>query len=163
MPFADKAYDIVISLGVLEHFENFDLQQEAVKEHVRILKDDGTLLITVPFVSWIRILIHMPFLKLVSFVRKLKNKKEYFSEYRYSRNAFESVISDANLKVVDIVYDDLMPPYNFGLMDHPVRKLFRDKTKPYFLNQFGIYVYKFLWDIHPKLVSGGIGFICKKK
>jgi len=162
MPFTDKAYDIVISLGVLEHFETSDLQQAALKEHTRILKDDGILLITVPYISWIRILIHLPFLKLVSFVRILKNKKEYFSEYRYSRNAFESIISYANLKVVDIVYDDLIPPYNFGLMDYPVRKLFKNKKRPYILNQFGRLVHKFLWDIHPKLISGGIGFVCQK-
>lgn len=162
MPFPDKTYDIVISLGVLEHFEDTIVQQKAFKEHIRVLKDDGVFLITVPFLSCIRFFIHVPFLYLLSFVRKLKNKKEYFSEYRYSKSEFEKIIKNANLKIVYVVYDDLLPPYNFGLMDYPIRKLFKDKKTQYKINSFGIIIFKILWKIHPKLVSGGIGFVCQK-
>ena len=162
MPFPDQTFDMVISLGVLEHFEDPLVQQKAIFEHFRVLKDDGIFLITVPFLSSIRFFVHFPFVRLVSLVRNIKNKKEYFSEFRYSRRAFEKVIRKANLKIVDIVYDDLLPPFNFGLMDYPVRKLFQEKKIQYKINNFGTSFFKFLWKIHPKLVSGGIGFVCKK-
>jgi ubiquinone/menaquinone biosynthesis C-methylase UbiE len=162
MPFLDQTFDIVISLGVLEHFEDPLVQQKAISEHFRVFKDDGMFLITVPFVSLIRLLFHFPYLILQTFVRKIKKKTEYFSEYRYSRRAFEKVIKKANLKVVEIVYDDLLPPYNFGLMDNPVRKLFKDNETAYKIHKFGAYMFKLLWKIHPRLVSGGIGFVCQK-
>ena len=162
MPFPDQTFDMVISLGVLEHFGDIKVQQKAINEHFRVLKDDGVILITVPFLSLIRFFVHFPFVKLVSLVRKIKKKNEYFSEYRYSRRAFEKAIRKAKLKVVDIVYDDLLPPYNFGLMDYPVRKLFKGNEISYKLNKFGTSFFKFLWKIHPMLVSGGIGFVCKK-
>ncbi|MBM3247926.1 MAG: class I SAM-dependent methyltransferase [Candidatus Omnitrophica bacterium] len=38
LPFADDKFDLVMSFGVLEHFENMSL---AIKEMVRILKPDG--------------------------------------------------------------------------------------------------------------------------
>ena len=91
MPFSDKKYDIVISLGVLEHFEQFDLQKKAIQEHIRVLKDDGIMLITVPYLSFIRLCFHLPFTKLVTFVRKQKKKEEYFSEYRYSKKEFINI------------------------------------------------------------------------
>ena len=41
MPFEDKKYDLVISLGVLEHFELKELQTKAFKEHMELLYFDG--------------------------------------------------------------------------------------------------------------------------
>ena len=55
-----------------------------------------------------------------------------------------------------------MPPFNFGFMDYPIKKVFK-ATDPYKLNKLGCIVFKYLWKIHPKLVSGGIGFVCRKK
>jgi len=163
MPFTDKSFDIVISLGVLEHFEKPEIQKEAIIEHLRVLKDEGVFLITVPYLSFIRLVFHLPWVKFVSIIRKLKNKKEYFSEYRYSKNEFKKIISNSGLEIIDIVYDELLPPHNFGFMDYPIKKLFKDTTGQFKLNKIGQIVFKILWKIQPKLVSGGIGFICKKK
>ena len=162
MPFNDEKYDMVISLGVLEHFEDFHLQQKAFQEHLRVLKHDGIMFITVPYLSFIRLLFHLPFTKLVSFVRKLKKKEEYFSEFRYSKKEFIKIIKLNNLEIIDVVYDDLLPPFNFGLMDYPVKKIFKSKNGQFKLNRLGTIVFRFLWNIHPKLVSGGIGFVCRK-
>ena len=163
MPFNDDMYDLVISLGVLEHFELKELQTKAFKEHVRVLKDNGYMFITVPYFSIVRLFFHFPFTKLASLVRKFKKKKEYFSEFRYSKKEFIKIINSNGLKVVDIVYDDLEPPYNFGLMDYPIKKLFKKNTDSFKLNKLGCIAFEILWSIHPKLVSGGIGFVCRKK
>lgn len=48
LPFREASFDLVYSLGVVEHFPETD---KAVEEHIRVLKPDGTLLITTPHLS----------------------------------------------------------------------------------------------------------------
>jgi SAM-dependent methyltransferase len=164
MIFPDKSFDLVISLGVLEHFENPEVQIRAIAEHIRVLKDDGIFLVTVPHFSLLRLLFHVPFVYLVSMVRAIKKKKQYFGEYRYSKNAFKKILKTSGLQIVDIVYDELLPPYNFGLtVDYPLKRIFKAASGEAFkANKTGIKVFYFLWGIHPALVSGGIGFVTKK-
>ena len=52
LPFADGAFDAVVSLGVVEHFELGPV--EALREHARVLSPDGVLVLTVPRRSWLR-------------------------------------------------------------------------------------------------------------
>ncbi len=164
MNLQNNSFDVVLSLGVLEHFEDQTIQKKAIREHMRVMKDDGILLITVPHLSFVRFIFHIPFLALVSLAHKIKNKKHYFAEYRYDQNEFERILKDCNLKVIDIVYDDLLEPYNFGLtVGTPIKKYFRSKDgAQYKANKLGNILFKTLWNIHPKMVSGGIGFICRK-
>ena len=98
VPFNNKYFDVVISLGVLEHFEEEEVLNRALREHIRVLKDDGMFLVTVPFLSFIRLIVHAPYVKLLSVVRYFKNKKEYFSEYRYSKNEFIKVLENNGSK-----------------------------------------------------------------
>jgi 2-polyprenyl-3-methyl-5-hydroxy-6-metoxy-1,4-benzoquinol methylase len=163
MDFPDKTFDIVLSLGVLEHFEDLAVLKKAIYEHKRVLMDNGILFITVPHISYIRLLFHIPFLWLVTLVRFFKGKKQYFTEYRYSLRGFRRILEKSNLKVTHIVYDDLKDPYNFGLtVDYPIKRLFASKKVQFKANKMGNVFFKLLWRIHPKIVSGGIGFICKR-
>lgn len=165
MPFANGSFDLVISLGVLEHFEDQEVQNRAIVEHLRVLKDDGVFFVTVPYISLVRLLIHLPFKWLVSFVRLLKGKKEYFTEYRYSRHTFRNILMRNNLEVVEVMWDDLVPPYSFGLtVDYPLKRFTTSKDGiQYKLNRTGLIIQKLLWKIYPGLVSGGCGFLCKKQ
>lgn len=163
MDFSDKTFDIIISLGVLEHTEHPDTLKNIIHEHLRVLKDEGIFLVTVPYLSFVRVLTHIPFLKMVSLVRFLKGKKQFFTHYYYSRREFQKILESCHLKVIDIVYDDLHGPYNFGLtIGFPLNRLFRSKDIPYKANKLGNFIFKSLWRIHPSLVSFGIGYICKK-
>jgi len=164
MPFKDKSFDIVISLGVLEHFEDRITQKNAISEHSRVLKDDGVFFVTVPYISLIRLIIHFPFIRLLSLVRSLKGKKEYFTEYRYTKSAFKKILKSDNFEITKIVWDDLQNPYSFGLtVDYPVKRFTKSKDGvQYKLNNFGLAIQKVLWKIHPGLISGGVGFVCKK-
>ncbi len=74
MTFPDRYFDIVLSLGVLEHFEDSVIQRNAILEHMRVLKNDGILLITVPYLSCVRFIIHIPYLKLVSLMHYYKRE-----------------------------------------------------------------------------------------
>lgn len=51
-PFRDGAFHCVISLGVVEHFEQGPL--DVLREHRRILRDGGVLLISVPRLSLVK-------------------------------------------------------------------------------------------------------------
>lgn len=164
MRFDSGLFDVVLSLGVLEHFEESAAQERAIREHARVMKDDGILLVTVPFVSAVRLMFHMPYLKLLSVARFLEGKKEGFTEYRYSAGTFKKVLERCNLSVVHVLYDELLQPYNFGLtVDYPINRFFRSRGQAYTTNDLGKTVFNGLWNIWPGFISGGIGFVCKKK
>jgi len=165
MPFPDESFDLVLSLGVLEHFEDARSQHKALSEHLRVLKCDGALFVTVPYLSIIRLFLHMPYIWVRSIVRKHKHQKQYFSEYRYGLTEFRRILESNHLNILDVVWDDLLPPYSFGLtVDYPLRRFTRSADAvPYKLNTFGRFLHLLLWNIHPALISGGIGFLCKKQ
>ncbi|MGQ9701223.1 MAG: methyltransferase domain-containing protein [bacterium] len=54
MPFRNEAFSLILSLGVLEHFEDLKDIDIALKEAYRCLKPGGHLLVTVPYLSWNR-------------------------------------------------------------------------------------------------------------
>ena len=165
MPFPDHYFDLVLSLGVLEHFEDIGVQGKAITEHLRVLKNEGVFLVTVPYFSLIRLILHLPYTWLLTIVRKLKGKEQHFSEFRYGLNAFKSILVRNHLRVIDVIWDDLLPPYSFGLtIDCPLKRITRSGDGvQYKLNAVGRVIHKILWNVHPALVSGGIGFVCKKR
>jgi ubiquinone/menaquinone biosynthesis C-methylase UbiE len=64
LPFVDESFDLVYSLGVIEHFEE---TQQALQEQVRTCKPGGVVVAVVPFLStpycWAGILYHRIFTK----------------------------------------------------------------------------------------------------
>jgi SAM-dependent methyltransferase len=52
LPFGDETFTTVVSLGVVEHFEEGPL--ETLRDHYRVLKSGGSLLISVPRVSLVK-------------------------------------------------------------------------------------------------------------
>jgi SAM-dependent methyltransferase len=50
LPYADKTFDLVLATDVLEHIED-DLA--ALQDWRRVMKDDGTLIMTVPAYQWL--------------------------------------------------------------------------------------------------------------
>jgi len=47
LPFQDKSFDIVYSLGVLEHFYNIE---KALEEQLRIIQPGGTIIVAIPYI-----------------------------------------------------------------------------------------------------------------
>ncbi len=105
LPYADKTFDLYYSGGVVEHFEKGT--EASLAEAHRVLKDDGILLISVPYYS--------PLRRLMRHFRKrdwrtveraevddgdlLPGKK--FFQYAYQTSEFQKLLCDAGLKVIE--------------------------------------------------------------
>jgi len=79
LPLADKFYDMVIFLNVLEHIYNY---QHILKEIKRIKKDDGTLIFFVPFLKWYH-----------------ADPNDYF---RYTHQALHKIFTDTGYRDIKI-------------------------------------------------------------
>lgn len=76
IPFSDKSFDIVISTQVFEHAQNLS---ELTDEIRRVLKDEGVLFITMPFV-WPEHEIPYDFRRFTSFGHKLFLQEHHFTK-----------------------------------------------------------------------------------
>ncbi len=104
LDFPDNTFDVYVSLGVLEHFK--EGPHQALKEGRRVLKPDGLVFITVPYLSLLRKLVAHPMRDLYFLLRKIQNKKYYFWEYRYSKEELENFLKSTGFKIIDIDIDD---------------------------------------------------------
>jgi SAM-dependent methyltransferase len=104
LPFADRTFDLYYSGGVVEHFEGG--ADRSLREARRVLKDDGILLISVPYYSPLRRML-APFRSSewrrlnaphVDVSEAIAGKK--FFQYAYRRDEFARMLSDAGLKTV---------------------------------------------------------------
>jgi len=105
LPFSDKTFDLYYSGGVVEHFEGG--AGPALDEAKRVLKDDGTLLISVPYYNPLRRLL-TPFRKSEWRLVKcpevdngdgIESKKLF--QYAYRTDEFESMLDAAGLRVLE--------------------------------------------------------------
>jgi SAM-dependent methyltransferase len=119
LPFADDTFDMYYSGGVVEHFEGG--AESSLLEARRVLKDDGTLLISVPYQSPLRTLL-APFKK--NEWRKVSEsrieggaepKGTQFFQYAYRRREFEKMLASAGLRVIEAKGYAVM----WGLYDIP--------------------------------------------
>lgn len=105
LPFADKIFDLYYSGGVVEHFEGGP--ERSLLEARRVLKDDGVLMVSVPYHSPLRRIL-APFRKSewlgveTSFVdesRRFSDKK--FFQYAYRTDEFEQILSNSGLTTIE--------------------------------------------------------------
>lgn len=103
-PFADKTFDLYYSGGVVEHFE--DGAERSLSEARRVLKDDGILLISVPYFSPLRRFL-VPFRrniwKWVDSARideKITEQTNFF-QYAYRQPEFIKMLSSAGLETIE--------------------------------------------------------------
>lgn len=105
LPFADKTFDLYYSGGVVEHFEGG--ADESLKEAKRVLKDDGVLLISVPYQSPLRSILSPLYRDAWRKVSETKVETpneagdKVFFQYAYRPSEFKRMLADAGLKVVD--------------------------------------------------------------
>lgn len=104
MPFADATFDFYYSGGVVEHFEGG--ADSALSEARRVLKPDGTLLISVPYYNPLRKLL-APFRGVEwrqvgrSSVDADPAQSKQFFQYAYTRREFTELLNRAGLDVIE--------------------------------------------------------------
>ena len=105
LPFADETFDMYYSGGVVEHFEGG--AESSLLEAHRVLKNDGTLLISVPYHSPLRSIL-APFKK--NEWRQIAGSNTdkgdmpegtQFFQYAYRRKEFEKMLAKAGLRVIE--------------------------------------------------------------
>jgi len=102
--FPNDTFNSYISLGVIEHFQ--EGPQKALLEARRILKKNGLIFVTVPYLNLFRKLITHPLRDLYFFIRRLMGGNDYFWEYRYTKNEMLTFISETGFKLIYIGIDD---------------------------------------------------------
>ena len=116
LPFRNESFDVYLSFGVIEHFE--DGPEKVLAEARRILKKGGLLFLTVPYLNIPRLLKY-----------GFKKNKGQFYQYLYSKNETVSLIKNAGFKISKISYYDFI---NALKKDFPpiANLLLKIKTSP---------------------------------
>jgi SAM-dependent methyltransferase len=136
LPFAGGFFDLVLSWGVLEHFEDLDDIDIALRETKRCLKDDGYLVVSVPYLSYNRLcnlqVVSRRLASRVNWLRKMFGKgKKIFFQWEYKAGYFEYILNRGGWTVKHRQYFWL----ELGLHDD-FRGLYRLVKRPiYFLNR----------------------------
>lgn len=128
MPYPDNTFKGIISVGVVEHFEQGP--EVALAEMRRVLDPEGVALVTVPCLNWLRRLkgpfcgiTHMA--RVNPFLRRMLGKKPCehagwnlyssryryhvwpewgdFSEYRFTPNQFTRILQSAGFRILESV------------------------------------------------------------
>jgi SAM-dependent methyltransferase len=154
----DESFDAAISLGVVEHFE--DGPQRALAELRRVLKNDGTLLISVPLDTAFRRLFTHRLKDVYHWVRRCRGVRFAFEEYRFTRREFEECLAAAGFETLEVVPDDFLPPKNLGLFAD--FRLLRGRNK-WELNAAGNGLAAVLRAISPWLACAGAHWVCRKR
>lgn len=104
LPFADKSFDLYYSGGVVEHFEGG--ADASLNEARRVLKDDGTLLISVPFYNPLRRVLapfrtsHWRRVAEASVDRKEVFADKKFFQYAYRQPEFKKMLANVGLRTI---------------------------------------------------------------
>jgi SAM-dependent methyltransferase len=156
--FPAGSFEAVISLGVVEHFE--DGPGEAFREVMRLLKPGGLFLVTVPTQNLSRRLVANHLKNLKRFLGRRRGIRYVFEEYRYSRKEFEERLTGAGFRIESAAPDDFALPMNIGLfVDYP---FFRHSSRRWELNTPGLLVERLFRSISPWITTAGTIWICRK-
>lgn len=156
--FPAGSFGAVISLGVVEHFENGP--QAAFAEVIRLLKPGGVFLVTVPTQNFVRVMLFNRLKDIQLFYRKLRGQKLSFEEYRYSRRQFSSLLRQAGFQIVETAPDDFIPPKNMGL--YTDSRFLHHKSRRWELNSAAKILNSFLSLLSPNLHACGTLWVCRK-
>ena len=104
LPFADCQFDVVYSLGLIEHFES-EKSRMLVAEHQRVCRKGGLVIVSVPNL-----------LNLPHTLRKmiLGRKYEYYPERSYTPKQLSRTLTSAGLRVK--ATDGLLPAWGIGMV-----------------------------------------------
>lgn len=117
LPFPDKSFDLVISMGLMEYLDD---QAKAIQELKRVTNEGGTLIITFPYKwspwrTWNRIGV-----ALIKPLRKIlgRTSNNWLTHREYTPKIVHDLLRPENLKITKTQF------YNFKLIPYPFDKIF---------------------------------------
>ncbi len=114
LPFRDGSFGAVISLGVVEHFQ--EGWSPALKEARRVLQPEGLLFLTVPMNNISRRLFFNPIRSLHRRWIVSRGGTMHFSEFRYSVHEVEEEVRKQGFEPLLLTWDDFTEkPMSMGL------------------------------------------------
>ena len=96
LPFKNNSFSVYLSFGVVEHFESGP--EKVLSEAHRVLKKDGLLFLTIPYLNFLR------FIKL----KVAKNEDSTFYQYLYSKGEIVKIIKKAGFKITRVAHYDFL-------------------------------------------------------
>jgi len=110
LPFPDEYFDIVISLGLVEHFKN---PEPVLNEFTRVLKVDGILITETPNK-----------LNLIFTIYKILNRRKLVWEHWWGRqDLIREIQKIPNLKFEEFTSSIVFPWYAATLLNHKISRL----------------------------------------
>jgi len=161
--YPDAHFDVYISLGVIEHFEEGPLA--ALQEANRVLKNGGLVFITVPYLNIFRRLFVHPLRNLFFLVYKMIKKKCYFWEYRFTKNEMAKFLEQSGFEIISTGIDDYLQSdksHHIGLYAD-FFFLRKRKGEIWELNFLGKIILWLSRASSPWLVCSGVHLVAKKK
>lgn len=158
LPFANNSFEAVISLGVVEHFEQGP--EKALLEARRVLTDHGLLLISIPPDNLLRKLTSHRLYSLWAWNTIRNGGTLSFAEYRFSEKEFKGSLEKCGFIIDSIVTDEFDPPKNIGL--YADFAFLQSKKGNWELNKAGLILERILHGISPAICRGGVHFVCRK-
>jgi len=159
LPFRDESVASVVSLGVIEHFE--EGPGMFLSEIMRILKPGGVAYLSSPYESPSRTLFHRPAMMLLRLLVRLLRKEWVFTEYRYRRKHLKDLIESAGFSVSGVYPEDLTAPDRDFALHVDWLCIFRGKGE-FGLNLPGRLV-KRIQALMPQMwFASALLFVCRK-
>ncbi|MFQ5667284.1 MAG: methyltransferase domain-containing protein [Candidatus Binatia bacterium] len=153
IPAADAVFDAVLSLGVVEHWE--DGPQHALRELRRVLKPGGLLFLSVPFNNLFRRLLFNHALRIIERLFRRRGRAVQFAEYRFDRREVAAFLRQAGFRPLECFIDDYSPPKSIGLAID-LAPIFGVRGRTWELNRTGRAVRLVCDAISPWLTAGCI-------
>jgi len=164
LPLEDNSIDLYLSMGVIEHFE--EGPQNALNEAYRVVKNNGTLIVAVPYQNvyrgTFRKRITMPLLKLIK--PSFRNSNRVFYQYYYSKKDLCRFINKSKFEVLDWFYYDRFHTKATRLGIYLEFPFLRKKNGRRFeVNKIGQLISKFTESISKGIFTSNIVFVVRKK
>ncbi len=133
LPYPDSSVDGIVAIGSLESLEGQVLA--ALREWRRVLREDGTLFLEVPYANLLRRLSYLPLKRAETAIRRALGRTPVFSAYLFTPAELAKLVRRAGFAIVELQTHELPEPDEHFALYHDWPMLRGDR--PYRLNAAG--------------------------